>query len=163
MVHHAEHIDRTNMPYRKCVGIMLLNKEKKVFVGQRIDNRSDAWQMPQGGIEEGEDVEKAVLRELEEEIGTANIKIIDKAQGWYSYDIPDFLIPKFWGGKYRGQTQMWFLAHYLGEDSDININTKEPEFSAWQWAEHSTLPNIIVPFKRDLYIGLLEEFKKHLK
>ena len=118
--------------------------------------------MPQGGIDEGEEIETAARRELEEEIGTSNIKIIAKAGNWYSYDIPDFLIPKIWGGKYRGQTQMWFLAKFLGNDSEININTKEPEFRKWQWANPDILPNIIVPFKRDLYTALLIEFKDYL-
>ena len=156
-------IDREKLAYRKCVGIMLLNSKKEVFVGQRIDNKADAWQMPQGGVDEGEDIERAAFRELKEEIGTDNIKIIGKAQNWYSYDIPDFLIPKFWSGKYRGQTQMWFVANFLGDDSEIDINTKEPEFKEWKWAHPDTLPNIIVTFKRDLYRGLLEEFKEYLK
>lgn len=156
-------IDREKLPYRKCVGIMLLNKNGEVLVGQRIDNKADAWQMPQGGIDEGEEPEKALVRELEEEIGTSNMKIIAQASNWYSYDIPDFLIPKFWNGQFRGQTQMWFLAKFLGNDSEININTKEPEFRKWQWANPDILPNIIVPFKRDLYTALLIEFKEHLK
>jgi putative (di)nucleoside polyphosphate hydrolase len=156
-------IDREKLDYRKCVGIMLLNRNGEVFVGQRIDNKADAWQMPQGGINEGEDVRKAALRELKEEIGTDNIEIIAEAASWYSYDIPDFLIPKFWGGRFRGQTQMWFLARFKGNDSEININTSEPEFRQWRWANPDILPNIIVPFKRDLYIALLIEFKDHLK
>jgi putative (di)nucleoside polyphosphate hydrolase len=156
-------INRETLAYRKCVGIMLLNKDNHVLVGQRIDNKADAWQMPQGGIDDGEDIEKAAKRELEEEIGTSNIKIIGKAANWYSYDIPDFLIPKFWGGKYRGQTQMWFVAKFLGTDSDININTKEPEFRQWRWANPDILPDIIVPFKRDLYTALLIEFTEYLK
>jgi len=151
-------INREILPYRKCVGIMLLNAEKKVFVGQRIDNKSDAWQMPQGGVEEGENLLDASLRELEEEIGTNNVKILEQAKQWYDYDIPDFLIPKFWGGKYRGQTQMWFLAEFLGSDSEVNINTHHPEFSRWKWASAEELPNIIVPFKRELYKKLVEEF-----
>ncbi|MDX1949723.1 MAG: RNA pyrophosphohydrolase [Rickettsiales bacterium] len=155
-------INRENLPYRKCVGIMLLNKNREVFVGQRIDNKADAWQMPQGGIEDGEDLIFAAKRELLEEIGTNNIEIISQAQGWYSYDIPDYLIPKFWNGKYRGQTQMWYLANFLGEDSEININTEIPEFTAWKWSKPWDLPAIIVPFKRDLYKGLLEEFKDFL-
>lgn len=155
-------INRENLPYRKCVGVMLLNKNKEVFVGQRIDNRADAWQMPQGGVGEGEDLHQAALRELEEEIGTRNVEIIKQAKNWHYYDIPDFLIPKFWEGKYRGQTQMWFVANFLGSDSEININTKHPEFKEWRWAKPETLPNIIVQFKRELYKELLIEFKEFL-
>jgi putative (di)nucleoside polyphosphate hydrolase len=155
-------INRTSLEYRKCVGVMLLNSNKKVFVGQRIDSKSDAWQMPQGGVDSGEDITKAAFRELKEEIGTNNIEIIAQSNSWYNYDIPDFLIPKFWGGKYRGQTQMWFLAHFLGNDNEININTSEPEFSKWQWVSPQVLPNIIVPFKRELYKQLLNEFQDYL-
>jgi putative (di)nucleoside polyphosphate hydrolase len=155
-------IDRESLTYRKCVGIMLLNKNKNVFVGQRIDNKSDAWQMPQGGVEEGEDLKEAALRELKEEIGTNNVEIISQAKNWFEYDIPDFLIPKFWGGKFRGQTQMWFVAKFLGNDSEINLNTHTPEFLNWQWVEPKNLPNLIVTFKRDLYLKLLEEFKGFL-
>ncbi len=162
MVNQSKIINRENLPYRKCVGVMLLNKKKQVFVGQRIDNKADAWQMPQGGIEEGEDLIVAAKRELLEEIGTDKIEIIAQARAWYSYDIPDYLIPKFWNGKYRGQTQMWYLAKFLGDDSEININTEIPEFAAWKWHEPWGLPSIIVPFKRDLYRGLLEEFKGYL-
>jgi putative (di)nucleoside polyphosphate hydrolase len=156
-------IDREKLAYRKCVGVMLLNDNGEVFVGQRIDNKADAWQMPQGGIDDGEEEKSAALRELEEEIGTCNIEIIAQAKNWYSYDIPDFLIPKFWSGKYRGQTQMWFLAKFKGTDAEININTAHPEFRKWQWAKPEMLPNIIVTFKRELYKTLLEEFKDHLK
>lgn len=156
-------IDREKLAYRKCVGVMLLNEKGEVFVGQRIDNKADAWQMPQGGVDEGEDIETAAKRELKEEIGTCNIEIIAKASNWYSYDIPDFLIPKFWSGKYRGQTQMWFLAKFSGDDSEININTEHPEFRKWQWATPDILPNIVVTFKRDLYMALLIEFKDYLK
>lgn len=156
-------IDRENLLYRKCVGIMLLNSENKILVAKRIDSKYDAWQMPQGGVEEDETPEIAALRESEEEIGTSNIKILAESQDWHYYDIPDDLIPKFWGGKYRGQTQKWFLAKFLGDDSEINIDTEEPEFCEWKWVEKSTLPIIIVPFKRTLYTEIISEFSDYLK
>jgi putative (di)nucleoside polyphosphate hydrolase len=149
------------LDYRPCVGIMLLNKENKVFVGKRLDNKTEAWQMPQGGVEAGEELSSAAMRELKEEIGTNNAEIITKTNEWYFYDIPDFLIPKLWGGKYRGQKQIWFLMRFLGDDSEINLTTHEQEFIEWHWADPKTLPEIIVQFKRKLYEDLLKEFAGH--
>lgn len=149
------------LPYRPCVGVMLLNKKREVFVARRLDMTSEAWQMPQGGIDEGETPEEALMRELEEEIGTNNAKIIAQAKEWYSYDLPVHLIGKLWKGKYRGQTQQWFLMDFLGDDDEINLETEHPEFSHWRWAEPEILPEIIVPFKRQLYIDLLHEFQDH--
>jgi len=140
---------------------MLLNANNHVFVAKRIDMRSEAWQMPQGGIDEGEDTRTAAMRELEEEIGTNNATIIAESDGWLSYDLPDELIGKVWKGKYRGQTQKWFLMRYEGDDSDINIETEHPEFSQWKWTKPHTLPDNIVPFKRQLYRQILDEFSKH--
>ena len=117
--------------------------------------------MPQGGIDEGEDTRTAAMRELEEEIGTNNATIIAESDGWLSYDLPDELIGKVWKGKYRGQTQKWFLMRYEGDDSDINIETEHPEFSQWKWTKPHTLPDNIVPFKRQLYRQILDEFSKH--
>ncbi len=148
-----------SLPYRPCVGIMLLNERGEVFVAKRIDSIAEAWQMPQGGIDEGEDVQVAALRELEEEIGTNKVKIIAQSRDWLNYDLPADLVPKLWGGKYRGQTQKWFVMRFLGQDSDINIATAHPEFSEWKWVARDSLPDLIVPFKRDLYQQLVLEFK----
>jgi putative (di)nucleoside polyphosphate hydrolase len=152
-------------PYRRGVGVMLLNREAKVFVGARIDNTDDAWQMPQGGIDEGEDDPwLTALRELEEETGIAPhlVERIAACPERMKYDLPDDLRPKLWGGKFKGQDQDWFLARFLGHDSDVNIATRHPEFRAWQWVEPQHLPDLIVPFKRELYRRLLREFADHL-
>lgn len=148
-----------HLPYRPCVGIMLLNADNKVFVARRIDTRAEAWQMPQGGIDEGEDALTAALREMREEIGTDNAEIIAESAGWLEYDLPEDLVPKLWGGRYRGQKQKWFVLRYLGQDSDIDINTETPEFLEWKWAEMQDLPSLIVPFKRALYERLVNEFR----
>jgi len=147
--------------YRPCVGIMLVNMNGQVFVGQRIDNTADAWQMPQGGIDEDEDAKAAALRELGEETGITrkHVEIIAKARDEHFYDLPPELIGQIWGGKYRGQRQIWFLARFLGQDSDINIETPHPEFRAWKWTAPETLPDLIVPFKRKLYRDILHEFQ----
>jgi putative (di)nucleoside polyphosphate hydrolase len=147
-----------NLPYRDGVGVMLLNKHKQVFVGRRIDTRSDAWQMPQGGIDNGEAPEEASLRELAEEAGITKAKIIAQSKLWLSYDLPDELIPVIWHGRYRGQRQKWFLMEFLGDDSDININAHEPEFLEWRWENPQNLPDLIVPFKRKLYEEVIAEF-----
>jgi putative (di)nucleoside polyphosphate hydrolase len=155
----------SDLPYRPAVGIMLLNADNKVFVGQRLDNQLDAWQMPQGGTDPGESVEDAALRELEEETGIARdlVEIIARASSELNYDLPDDLQGKVWGGKYRGQRQTWFLCRFLGRDEDVHIDTPEPEFRAWKWAEPSELPAMIVPFKRELYAAVLDEFAEHLQ
>ncbi|MZR29425.1 RNA pyrophosphohydrolase [Sneathiella litorea] len=147
-----------NLPYRPCAGMMLLNKKGQVFVGRRLDMVTEHWQMPQGGIDPGEEPLEAAIRELDEEIGTQNVELIRVLEDWLTYDLPDDLIGKVWKGKYRGQKQKWFLFRYLGEDQDINIETDHPEFSEWKWAEFSDLPSLIVPFKRDLYETILEKF-----
>ncbi|MFZ2997186.1 RNA pyrophosphohydrolase [Sphingobium sp.] len=147
--------------YRPCVGIMLVNMDGKVFVGQRLDNAVEAWQMPQGGIDEGEEAKDAAFRELEEETGIAPalVKIIATARDEHFYDLPPELVGKLWGGKYRGQRQFWYLARFLGQDSDVNIQTRHPEFREWKWATPDSLPELIVPFKRKLYRDILQEFR----
>jgi putative (di)nucleoside polyphosphate hydrolase len=148
------------LPYRPGVGIMLLNKAGHVFAAKRIDMTSEAWQMPQGGIDEGESPEEAAWRELEEETGTGKAEILAESRGWHTYDLPQELVPKIWGGRYRGQRQKWFVMRFTGTDADINIATKHPEFSEWKWVKPETLPAIIVPFKKELYAKLVEEFKE---
>ena len=151
--------DIARLPYRPCVGLMLFNHDNRVFVAKRIDMRTEAWQMPQGGINAGENPREAAMREMREEIGTDKAEIIAENDGWLEYDLPGRLVPQLWGGQYRGQKQKWFALRYLGEDSDINIETDIPEFTEWKWVEMHTLPDIIVPFKRDLYARLVEEFR----
>lgn len=149
----------SNLPYRDCVGAMLFNHDKQVFVAKRIDTVSEAWQMPQGGIDPGESPEATLMRELKEEIGTDKATILRQSRDWLAYDLPPELIGKLWGGRYRGQRQKWFALRFDGEDSDINLETKHPEFLAWQWIKMERLPDIIVPFKRKLYQQLVDEFK----
>ena len=146
------------LPYRPGVGAMLIDRDGRVFVAQRIDSPSDAWQMPQGGIDDGESPRQAVLRELREETGTAKAEIIAEARDWIRYDFPAELVPKLWGGRFRGQEQKWFALSFLGTDADIDIATEEPEFRAWRWVDPTELPDLIVPFKRRMYEDLIAEF-----
>lgn len=150
----------STLPYRAAVGIMLLNREGKVWVGQRLDSTLEAWQMPQGGLDEEEEAEAGALRELEEETGIPPrlVQIVARAGTELTYDLPADLVGKLWKGKWRGQRQTWFLMRFVGEDADVRIDTKEPEFRAWKWVEPQTVPALIVPFKRDLYHGVLGEF-----
>ncbi len=147
------------IPYRPGVGIVLLNKEKKIFAGKRIDTHAEAWQMPQGGINYGEEPKDAVLRELHEETGVEKAKIIRESSDWFYYDLPNELANKLWRGRYRGQRQKWFAIAFLGSDTDINIETERPEFSEWKWVAPEALPELIVPFKRLLYQSVLKEFQ----
>lgn len=151
------------LPYRPGVGIMLLNPDNRVFVAKRIDMTSEAWQMPQGGIDDGETPLQAARRELKEETGTDKAELLKESRDWLTYDLPDELISKIWGGKYRGQRQKWFAMRFTSTDSDINIATEHPEFSEWQWIEMDRLPDIIVPFKRTLYQALVNEFAPVIK
>ncbi len=146
-------------PYRPCVGIMLINQQGDIFGGQRLDNRAEAWQMPQGGIDEGEDVETACFREMREEIGTNKADILRLHPDWLNYDIPRPLADNLWSGAYRGQTQKWVALRFTGEDTDINIQTEDPEFISWQWLSPDELIERAVPFKRDVYTNIMAEFK----
>jgi putative (di)nucleoside polyphosphate hydrolase len=156
--------DRPNHLYRSGVGVLLINQNKKIFVGKRIDNQSDSWQMPQGGIDVGEDEDVAMFRELQEETGISGqfVKIIKKSDNYFYYDLPYKLQKKFWGGKYLGQRQRWYLLEFLGDDSNINITTQEPEFSEWKWVDKADLINLIVNFKRELYQQIISEFTDFL-
>jgi len=148
-----------DLPYRSGVGIVLLNRDNLVFVGQRIDRTTEAWQMPQGGIDEGEQPVEAALRELEEEIGTDKAVIVAESRDWLTYDLPAELIGKVWRGRYRGQKQKWFAMRFEGDDGDIRLQTAHPEFDAFRWVPMPELPSLIVPFKRRLYEDVVAEFR----
>jgi putative (di)nucleoside polyphosphate hydrolase len=148
-------------PYRRGVGIALITSDGKVFVGQRLDSAEPAWQMPQGGIDKGEQPQAAALRELGEEIGVSptKVEILAETPDWVRYDLPVELSTKMWKGKYRGQEQKWFLMRFKGRDGDINIATEHPEFSAWKWLAFSDLPTVIVGFKRPIYVQVVDAFQ----
>ena len=148
---------RNKLPLRIGVGIILLNDKNNVFVGKRIDNPKDSWQMPQGGVNENEDFLQAAKRELEEETGVKSVKLIKELDGWFKYDLPEYLLGKLWEGKYGGQKQKWFVMKFLGKSSEINVKTKNPEFFEWKWIELSKLLNIAVHFKVDIYRKIKEE------
>ena len=146
-------IDPETLPYRPCVGVMLINPAGLILAGRRIDSTAEAWQMPQGGIDEGEKPRTAALRELWEETGvTADlVELVEKAKGWVTYDLPPELLGRVWGGKYRGQRQKWFLFRFLGSDDQVNIASEHPEFSQWRWIGAEEMLAAIVPFKRAVY------------
>lgn len=148
------------LPYRPCVGVMLVNPKGQVFVGQRFDSINAAWQMPQGGIEKGEDAQTAALRELMEETGvSADLVTVDgRTDDWVTYDLPHDLVPKIWKGRYRGQKQKWFLLRFNGRDDQVNIATEHAEFSEWKWLDPTDLVANIVPFKREVYTQVLAQF-----
>ena len=153
------------LPYRPCVGVVLIGPDARVFAGQRVDNPEDAWQMPQGGVDAGEAPAGAALRELEEETGTPArlVEPLRETAEWMRYDLPRELVPKLWGGRYRGQTQKWFALRFLGTDGDIDIATPHPEFRSWTWMAPDALMARIVPFKRDVYARVFDEFSDLLR
>ncbi len=152
------------LAYRPCVGVMLVNAQGKVFVGRRIDNREgDWWQMPQGGVDEGEDLREAALRELAEETGVRAelVTLLDSTKEPIRYDLPEELMGKLWGGKYRGQEQIWFLVRFSGTDADVDLEAHDPpEFCDWKWADPEDLPELIVPFKKRVYRAVLDAFRE---
>ncbi|GGE08148.1 putative (di)nucleoside polyphosphate hydrolase [Gemmobacter megaterium] len=153
-----------DLPYRPCVGVVLANRDGLIFAGQRLDSDSPAWQMPQGGIDDGEKPRKAALRELWEETGVTPdlVEFVDKTRGWVTYDLPPELLGKVWGGKFRGQRQKWFLFRFTGSDDQIRIDTDHPEFSRWKWVQADEMLAGIVPFKRAVYDQVVTSFRAHL-
>ena len=152
-------MDIQKLPFRIGVGIIVLNNKNQVFVGKRKDNPGNNWQMPQGGIDKGEDFISAMKRELMEETSIKNIKILKELEHLYQYDLPKNLVGIIWKGKFRGQKQKWFITRFLGKDTEINLKTKHPEFIEWKWIEPEKLPEVIVSFKKEIYLSLVKEIK----
>lgn len=152
------------LPYRSNVGIMLINPQGLIFAAQRLDSALPAWQMPQGGIDEGEDPRAAALRELHEEIGVppALVQVVDETPGWLTYDLPHDVVQRIWKGRFRGQRQKWYLLRFLGRDDQIDIRQEHPEFSEWRWIDAAAMIDAIVPFKRDIYRQVVACFREHL-
>ena len=153
---------QNKLPLRLGVGIIVLNKENKVFVGKRRDNPINKWQMPQGGVDRGENLVNAMKRELKEETSIRSIEILKELEGWIEYELPDYLLGKVWKGKYRGQKQKWFIVRFLGKDEEINLKTTHPEFIEWQWLDIENLPSTIVHFKKKVYEKLLPVIKSFI-
>jgi len=155
-------MSQNKLPLRTGVGAIVLNNKNQVFVGKRKDNPIDKWQMPQGGVNENENLLSAMKRELYEETSIKNIKVLKELDQWLTYELPKNLLGIIWKGKFRGQKQKWFITRFVGFDSEINLNTKNPEFIEWKWLEINELPSVIVDFKKDIYIKLLLEIKKFI-
>ena len=150
-------INKKELPLRAGVGIVLLNHENNIFVGKRIDNPKYSWQMPQGGVDQNEDFFRAAKRELEEETSIKSVKLIKELDGWFEYDLPEYLLGKLWNGKYRGQKQKWFVMKFIGKTNEINVKTENPEFLDWKWIKLSELTSIAVNFKIDIYKKIKDE------
>ncbi len=150
-------MNKDKLPMRIGVGIIVLNKNNHVFVGKRKDNPVNKWQMPQGGVDKNENFVTAMRRELIEETSIKNVKILREIDQMYEYELPKNLVGKIWKGKFRGQKQKWFITKFIGNDDEINLNTKYPEFIEWKWIEHTKLPEVVVDFKKTLYVDLLKE------
>ena len=152
------------LPYRPCVGVMLMNGEGDIFVGRRIDTEAVAWQMPQGGVDKGEEPQDAAVRELWEETGVTSdlVELVAETEDWLTYDLPHEIVPKIWKGRYKGQKQKWFLFRFTGRDEQIKIDTDHPEFSEWRWMPAGQLVENIVPFKRAVYVQVVDAFEAHL-
>jgi len=156
-------MEKKILPMRLGVGAVVLNEKNNVFVGKRIDNPINKWQMPQGGVDNGENLEQAMRRELEEETSIKNIKILKEIDKWFEYELPSNLLGKIWKGKFRGQKQRWFIIRFLGNEKEINLKTRNPEFNQWKWIKIEDLPNVIVDFKKEVYKNLTIEIKNYIK
>ena len=155
-------MNKKKLPMRNGVGVIVLNNANKVFVGKRRDNPIDKWQMPQGGVDNGESYISAMKRELFEETSIKNIKILKEIDGFFEYNLPERLLGIIWRGKFRGQKQKWFIARFIGKEEEINLNTKNPEFIEWKWVLPDELPDLIVDFKKNMYVKLLSNIKKFI-
>ncbi len=155
-------MEKKKLPMRDGVGVIILNHENKVFVGKRKDNPIDKWQMPQGGVDNGEDYLSAMRRELLEETSIKSIKILSELEGYFEYELPDNLVGIIWKGRFRGQKQKWFITRFIGNEKEINIKTEHPEFIDWKWIHPNKLPEIIVDFKKNLYLRLLKKIEKFI-
>lgn len=152
-------IDTHLLPYRRGVGMLIINQDKLAFIGKRIDAKNNYWQMPQGGIDNDETISEAVKREVYEETGIKSLEILAESKNWHYYDLPESLVPRFWNGTYRGQKLKWVLLQFNGNEKEINLKQEHPEFIEWRWVEISQLPDLVIPFKKQLYSMVVEEFQ----